>query len=186
MEINDTIAKRMSGEMGTLVLEYAPLVKAVAWRYQGRGAEFEDLVQEGFVALLLLIPKCQDKEWLAYFLKRRLPGYVRAAAARLRGQAGRGEFVFLEEIEEIISENDTPKRMDEAELSDLLKRTLTKEETNIVQSLTGGFTQKELACSLGITQQAVSAKVRRIRYKLKAFMQDTEEGANKKLPIISL
>ena len=34
---------------------YAPLVRSVAWRYAGRGAEFEDLVQEGCLALIVLI-----------------------------------------------------------------------------------------------------------------------------------
>ena len=63
---------------------YAPLVRSVAWRYAGRGAEFEDLVQEGCLALLVLIPRCPDRRWLARYLKTNLPGYVRDAAARMR------------------------------------------------------------------------------------------------------
>ena len=46
---------------------YAPLVRSVAWRYAGRGAEFEDLVQEGCLALLVLIPRCPDRRWLARY-----------------------------------------------------------------------------------------------------------------------
>ena len=34
--------------------EYTPLVKAAAAKYQGRGAEYEDLVQEGYMALVVL------------------------------------------------------------------------------------------------------------------------------------
>ena len=68
-----------------LIAKYEPLVKATAKRYAGRGAEYEDLVQEGYLALLILNEKCTDKEWLTAFIARRLPGYVRTAAQRLRG-----------------------------------------------------------------------------------------------------
>ncbi|MCD7954137.1 MAG: hypothetical protein LUG14_14845, partial [Synergistaceae bacterium] len=50
------------------VRAYKPLVKAVAKRYQGCGAEYDDLVQEGCLALLILVPKCPDPQWLALFL----------------------------------------------------------------------------------------------------------------------
>ncbi len=42
-------------------------LRSVAWRYAGRGAEFEDLVQEGCLALLVLIPRCPDRRWLARY-----------------------------------------------------------------------------------------------------------------------
>ena len=84
------------------VRAYKPLVKAVAKRYQGRGAEYDDLVQEGCLALLILVPKCPDPQWLACFLKNHLPGYIRDAAARLRRAHAVGKELPREELEEIL------------------------------------------------------------------------------------
>lgn len=98
MEAYMDVDSRLGGDLGGLLLSYTPLVRATAHRYMGRGAEFDDLVQEGYLALLLLIPRCGDREWLPLFLKSRLPGYVRAVAKKLRSGGG----VFdLEEIEEV-------------------------------------------------------------------------------------
>ena len=148
-----------------LILAYSPLVRATAYRYMGRGAEYEDLIQEGYLALMILIPKCRDRVWLPAFLGRRLPGYVRAAAEKMRNGRRHAE-VGLEEVEEILSEDDSEVRRSEGEIYDMLSRTLTEEELDLTQALLEGFTQRELAEALGITQQAVSARVRVIRDKL--------------------
>ena len=154
------------------VAAYAPLVKAAARRYQGRGADYEDLVQEGFLALLILIPKCPDMKWLAAFLKNNLPGYVRAAAARMRAPRVKAEEVLLEEIEETVSEDESMKRYTEAELRTILEKQLTLDELDLTQALLEGFTQKELAEILGITQQAVAARLRKIRRKLASVFEE--------------
>lgn len=49
---------------------------------------------------------------------------------------------------------------------ELLTRTLTEDELDLTQALLEGFTQRELAELSGVSQQAVSARVRRIRDKL--------------------
>ena len=53
--MNDTNETTMTED--ELIEKYAPMVMATARRYAGRGAEYEDLVQEGFLALLILIRK---------------------------------------------------------------------------------------------------------------------------------
>lgn len=153
-----------------LVMNYTPLVKVTAYRYQGRGAEYEDLIQEGYLALLILIPKCKDLKWLPYFLKSRLPGYVRTAAEKLRGRR-RSPEVELEDVEGVLSDSKSDRAHSEEELRDLLERTLTRSELDLTQALLEGFTQKELASLLNITQQAVSARLRAIRNKLKPVME---------------
>ncbi|MEA3507894.1 MAG: sigma factor, partial [Synergistota bacterium] len=61
---------------------FRPLVLATARRFQGRGASFEDLVQEGYCAMLELLPRRPKGKSLAGYLKSRLPARVRTAAAR--------------------------------------------------------------------------------------------------------
>lgn len=155
-------------ELEILLIRYSPLVKATAVRYSGRGAEYEDLVQEGYLALMQLIPKCTDRKWLAAFLKSRLPGYVRAVAARCRG----GSAAALdEEFEDFIPDNRSGEERGEVELREMLTRALTGDELDLTQALLEGFTQKELAVTLGISQQAVGARVKKIRDKLSPLVR---------------
>lgn len=83
-----------------IIEDYTPLVLATACRYQGRGADLDDLKQEGYLALIRLVPQCPDMKWLAYYLKTRLPGHVRDAAARLRRARAEGGELQLKELEE--------------------------------------------------------------------------------------
>lgn len=167
MEDYMDVPSRLGGEIGDLILSYDPLVKATARRYEGRGAEFDDLVQEGYLALLLLIPMCEERKWLAYFLKSRLPARVRDAAAKLRRRSsGKGDEIELESIEETVGDSDAPVRRDESEVDDMLERALSGDEARLAKALARGATQKDAAGDLGISQQAVSARVRKIKRKL--------------------
>lgn len=160
----------MNGEaqVREIVDSYTPLVRATARRYEGRGADYEDLVQEGYLALLILIPKCPDMKWLAHFLKNNLPGLVRDAAARMRRGRAQGDEVLLEEIEETVGAEEEGYR--EAELRAILFRVLTPEELDLTQALLEGFKQREIAENLGVSQQAVAARLRKIRDKLKGII----------------
>ena len=156
---------------------YAPLVRSVAWRYAGRGAEFEDLVQEGNLALIVLIPRCPDRRWLARYLKTNLPGFVRDAAARMRKPITQGGQTMTEELEATLGRDE--ERYEETELRETLERLLTREELDITQALVEGFTQAEMARGLGVTQQAVAARVKKIRAKLRSSFYD-ENGETRR------
>ena len=147
-----------ASDIERIAREYTPLVKAAAAKYQGRGAEYEDLVQEGYMALVVLVPQCRDRQWLPLFLRNRVPYHVRDAAARLR-----------EAIEETAGAED--EKYGEAELRETLRRTLTRGELDITQALMEGFTQAEIARELGISQQAVAARLKKIRDKLRPLIR---------------
>ena len=151
--------------MKEIAARYTPLVRAAAKRYQGRGAEFEDLVQEGYLALILLTGKCRNMKWLPLFLKKRLPAAVRDAAARIRRTCPCFDGPPVEEIEETHGGDD--ENYSESELRETLRRALSPAELDITQALMEGFTQREIARALGISQQAVAARLKIIRRKLK-------------------
>ena len=142
---------------------FQPLVKATARRYEGRGAEFDDLVQEGYVALLELIPRCGEPGKLPLYLKERLPARVRAAARREWRHNG----LSLEDIE---GTGEEPADLEEPSFPDPLVETLGQKEKKIAELLTEGFTQKEISEQFGISQQAVSARVKKMRQKLQPML----------------
>ena len=142
---------------------FQPLVKATARRYEGRGAEFDDLVQEGYVALLELIPRCGEPGKLPLYLKERLPARVRAAARREWRHNG----LSLEDIE---GTGEEPADLEEPSFPDPLVETLGQKEKKIADLLTEGYTQKEISEQFGISQQAVSARVKKMRQKLQPML----------------
>ena len=154
---------RYSYNMEQELERFQPLVKATARRYEGRGAEFDDLVQEGYVALLELIPRCGEPGKLPLYLKERLPARVRAAARREWRHNG----LSLEDIE---GTGEEPADLEEPSFPDPLMETLGQKEKKIAELLTEGFTQKEISEQFGISQQAVSARVKKMRQKLQPLL----------------
>ncbi|MDO5116423.1 MAG: ECF-type sigma factor, partial [Synergistaceae bacterium] len=106
--------------------------------------------------------------WLAAFLKNNLPGMVRDAAARMRKPRLRGEETMPEEIEETAGAEEPG--YSEAELRATLLRSLTAEELDLVQALLEGFNQREIAETTGVSKQAIAARLRKIREKLKKII----------------
>ena len=155
-----------------LVREFRPLVRSIARRYEGRGADREDLEQEGYLALILLARRGMGRD-PARHLKNHLPGFVRDAAARMRH---RSETVTLTPngddddsppLAEMLPDERAERDFEEFELHDLMERTLTREEFHIAGSLYRGMTQSEIASSLGRTQQSIGWRLKGIRSKLK-------------------
>lgn len=146
--------------------QFYPLVVATARRYAGRGAEFDDLVQEGYMVLLRLIPRCSDRTRLADFLKKRLPGLVRTAAKRAWRSSGT---IPLDELE--VMGREPSAAVLENLWEYIPEDELTSDERRLVLMLANGLGQREAADYFGITQQAVSARVRALRRKL-AFLRE--------------
>ena len=165
----------MQQKQARWVSDYRPLVIACAKRYAGRGAEFEDLVQEGFMALLELAPLCSDDQWLPQFLKNRLPGRVRDAAQKWWRSSGN---IDIEEVEQTPHEphGDHAHHSEEIETADLLQRNLKQEDIALFRQFLQGRSQSELARSKGVTQQAISRKISRIRKQLKPVLKAAIDG----------
>lgn len=147
------------------LLRFRPLVLATARRYSGRGAEFDDLVQEGYMALLELIPRCPRCDLLPLFLKSRLPGRVRAAARRFWRCTEHHGFEPIDELEGTPLEPSVPS----VEVDDGVARLLSPEELRMTGMLAEGWSQRETAKWLGVTQQTVSFRLRRLRERLRGF-----------------
>ncbi|WP_346690760.1 ECF-type sigma factor [uncultured Cloacibacillus sp.] len=88
----------------------------------------------------------------------------------MRRHAAYGGGAMTEELEATLGKNE--ERYEETELRETLERLLTREELDITQALMEGFTQAEIARGLGVTQQAVAARVKKIRAKLRGAFYD--------------
>lgn len=141
-------------------------IEITARRYVGRGAEFEDLKQEGIIAYLSLIQKCPPEKSKKEYISKRLPGRVRDAARRYRRTPYACE--FTPQIEVVMA---VPRKNLPIEYIDMLERYFTREELFLIHALFLGNTQKEIAEKLQRTQQAVSARIKKIRRKTRNILR---------------
>ena len=149
-----------------LLLAFRPLARSLARRYAGRGAEFEDLEQEAYLAMMDLMPRCPVGRVLAAHLVRHLPGRVRRAAERLRRPLAPVWWgPDLDDLEELLPCPASGRIAERVEAADLLER-MNEEDRGLALRLADGETQAEIAGSLGISQQALSARLRRMRARL--------------------
>lgn len=151
-----------------VVLQYMPLARKAAWRYTGRGAEYEDLVQEAFIALKNLIRHYNEtspRQPLSLYLWYRLPAKIRDAAEKMR--RGRDHDSLEQKQEE--AGFDIPFNDANYAFLELLE-CLNPDEQKLARRLAAGYTQAELARGMSITQQAVSRRVGLLRRKVRSAL----------------
>ncbi|GAB6280129.1 MAG: hypothetical protein STSR0007_01810 [Thermovirga sp.] len=107
--------------------------------------------------MLDLLPRCSDRKYLAKFLKDRLPARVRSAARRAWRCFGAEDELDPETIPGCASVQELPW------IRWVAEEILSERDCNIVRRIGAGFSQNEIADAIGLTQQAVSFRVGRIR-----------------------
>lgn len=145
---------------------FAPLVRSVARRYAGRGAELDDLISQASCDVLELILSCPEDKSMALHLSQNLPGKVRDAAAKLRRQADHGSIEELSESgyePEDLRPNYTPQLL-------LAGIPIEPDDFLLVEDLLYGLTQAEIAKDLGCSQQNVSYMIKKLRTKLQKHL----------------
>ena len=165
---------KISGdEMKDIMCGLARAIKIYARRYEGHGAEFDDLMQEGWLAALNLMGRC-SREKLDKAIYCNLRGMVRDAAERLRRfsdntlqmseWAERGDGSAW--IEKFAADGESADKAVNIELMCDLERNLDAKGMNIVMMLLEGYTHEEIGLDLDISQQAVSKRIAKIRLTL--------------------
>lgn len=146
-------------EYEDVLMKFRPLVEATARRFADHGADFDDLVQEGYLAIMELLPRCRNRKFLPMFLKLRVTARVKVRASKWWRSFKRSD--------EFDPEKHSPAYEEELPWTRwVAEGALPERDCRIVRLLEAGFTQQEIAEAEGITQQAVSFRVGSIRKKL--------------------
>ncbi|MDR1943798.1 MAG: sigma-70 family RNA polymerase sigma factor [Synergistaceae bacterium] len=164
---------RSNREIAGLIRQFAPLVSMTARRFEGRGAEREDLAQEGYLALIE-IARRSAKRRLAYRLSSGIPWRVRAAASRMRRPEAERPLASEEDAPESpelsIMDERTVRDFEELEIFDAMERLLCETDLAIAKASARGLTQSEIAESMGVSQQAIARRLAGIRSKLREIL----------------
>ena len=137
--------------------------------------ELEDKAAAAFVALVALFRKYdRSMKASAMDLGRMAGRAVRDAARRLRWKESPTD---LEEYEDLAAPEDLAAIFDEPLEIELLMGKIPDElDRKIVLRLAESATQREIALELGLSQQAVSARLANIRRTLCPLVHEGETG----------
>ena len=145
--------------------------------YSGRGAEPEDLRQEGYLAILSDLREYTKRETrrrigtsLKGIVRDRAEGQRRRENTVRLSQCGGGDDDTDEALlkEEHITDASAAGDFSLVELTDMLERALKPDDIPIAGMLMDGWTQREIAFRLNVTQQSISKRVARMRTALKS------------------
>lgn len=161
-----------------LIAEFAPLVRALAHRYEGRGVDAEDLRQEGAAGIVRLARRYGTGGARAR-IGRHLPGIVRDASMRMRDMSRRRRettFVSLDApcgaeadaptFGELLADERAASDIDDAELRASLEMCLDGRDLETALMIASGASCASIAEASGVTRQAVVNRLKRMRGKL--------------------
>jgi RNA polymerase sigma factor (sigma-70 family) len=148
-------------------------VSRYASKYTGRGAEYEDLKQEGYLAILSCLREYSKRE-----TRRRLGSSLKGIISdRAAKQRRRENTVRLSQCdddtdeallkEEHISDASAAGDFSLVEFTDTLERVLKSDDMRVAGMLMDGWTQAEIARRFNVTQQSISKRIARMRTALR-------------------
>ena len=149
------------------------VINFYARKYEGHGAERDDLVQEGYLAALRMREN-RPPDALERAIDTNLRGLVRDASEHLRRRDDTVEMSYFTNpeddsswLENCIADEAAAEDREGIELNDAVERSLDAAGRDIVAMLLAGFTQKEIGRKLGITKQGAKSRINTIRKKLR-------------------
>ena len=153
------------------LIKYSCLVKKYAWEYTGNGAEYDDLVQIGNMAIIKHWQGHESTRQLTKFLQVKLRWLIANAAEDLRKQAAYDKSVAFDEL---LSKPEESIGFDWAERENAmftkLKGYLTDEEMIIVTGLYEKKTLRLIAQDIQVSHVAILKRIKTIQKKLRPLI----------------
>ena len=161
-----------------LLQKYRPLVHSIASHYFGASLESEDIAQEGMLALLSAIyafrsdKNASFRTFATVCITNRIRSAVKENAAP--GNAPLNGYIPLDSLE--LAADSDPVHIiisDEAEEEwfRIFENDLSSLENRVLRCFLKGYTYREIAALLRITEKAADNAMQRIRAKLKKRME---------------
>ena len=157
-----------------LISRYMPIVRKYAVRYSRYNSDFEDLVQDGLIALYSAVRRYRIGQasfatFASLCIRRALIGEHRAAGRKRRiplelvsSLNDNVDIADSKDPESILLEKESYKK-----LTETIKVELSSLEYRVLSAFLSGKSYEQISNMLGITQKSVDNALRRIRSKLK-------------------
>ena len=172
-ELLAAVGRREEAAVATLYDRYGKLAFSVAYRILGDQGAAEDVVQEAFLSVWRRAASFQPgrgsvRTWLLSIVHHR-------AIDRLRGTAGRARRdTALDEVDRVAALDDPWRDVELTLQRDVLRKglaTLPEEQRRTIElAYFGGYTQTEIAGTMGVPVGTVKGRMRSGLQKLRALL----------------
>ena len=173
---NELISHIRKGEyryLEVLSARYKPMILRIASNFSSGGFEFDDLVQEGIIALFSAVQsysneKSSFRTFAQLCVSRAVSSLVKSAAV-----AKRIPSVLIDTIEdadffdEASPESIVIQREEYKNLTNRIKLTLSELEYKVLCEFLQGSSYSDISKKLGISAKSVDNALRRVREKIK-------------------
>ena len=156
----------------SILKDLTGVIRGYARMYEGKGAERDDLIQEGCLAAIRLIRDREPGD-VDHAIRTSLRGMIRDASARLRRPRFTFQMSYWPEnddgsarLEDFVPDPSSADEARNAELMYDLERCLDEGEMEIAMMLLGGRTHEDVGRLFGISKQAATKRINKIRKKL--------------------
>ena len=161
-----------SSEMALLISRYSPVIRIKAAKLRTKDVESEDLCQEGYLALFdALRAFDRDKGSFSAFAGTCITNRMKNAVLKARGRLEKDDDFDLAQIPDAgSSADDYIITKEDNEVVEHLLSFLSQKEYSVMKLFLDGYSYKQIAEKLDITQKSADNALSRARKKLKALL----------------
>ncbi|MEE5993125.1 MAG: sigma-70 family RNA polymerase sigma factor [Oscillospiraceae bacterium] len=174
------LARNSMEAEGILLSRYLHLIEYYAYRY-ATGADAEDLIQEGLIALLYAIPQYdpqKGKKFSAFAqvcIQNRMKNVLQKAKKYPEPVENLEEYQSAEFIDEVTPESILLEKEQGNLFRKQVMEMLSDKEWQVLELIVDGATYAETAEKLGIPEKSVDNAMQRIRRKMRGLRNPAEE-----------
>ncbi len=171
--INNQTDPMHSSEMALLISRYSPAIRIKAAKLKNKNIEPEDLCQEGYLALFEAVRAFSpEKGSFSAFAGTCITNRMKNAVIKAHGKLEKAEdFDLMLVADESGSADELLiTKEDNDEITGKLLTLLTEKEYDVLRLYLDGYSYKQIAEKMGISQKAVDNGLSRARKKLKELL----------------
>lgn len=182
-EIISMLWERSENALHVMDKEYGRLLRKLIYQIIGDNQDMEECLNDTYMAVWEAIPPNRPDYLRAYICRIAKNIAMKRLREQMAAKRNTNNIFYIEELGECISDENVFARIEEKALTDFIKQFLDKQSVRdrviFVKRYWFGFSVKEIAQELKITEKHISVILGRTRKKLKECLK--EEGYDEKL-----
>ena len=148
---------------------FAPTMYAICLRYSGNTEQAKDLLQDGFIKVFTKLSEFKHEGSFEGWLKRI---FINLALEYLRKENRQPDMVNVEDKTDLHSETIQFQNIDSRRIIELIQKLPNGYRTAINLYIIEGYSHKEIAEMLGITESTSKSQLFKARQMLQKMLKD--------------
>jgi RNA polymerase sigma-70 factor (ECF subfamily) len=153
----------------TLFDTFAPTMYAICYRYAGNSDQAKDLLQDGFIKVFTKLGEFKFEGSFEGWMKRI---FINHALEYLRKENRQPDMINVDDAHNISAEVSSFTNIDTRQILSLIQKLPTGYRTVINLYIIEGYSHKEIAEMLGITESTSKTQLFKARLMLQKMLKD--------------